>query len=427
VSDNQTALATAALFIAPLAGAGLALINTGLGRSRNAAHAMMSALCAACIAACVYFVIGRCWHASAGEPAHSFLIAGKPWDWLGAAGPFFAGLPAAGSPAFLTAWMGLTGASLAALIPLGAGAERWRIRSICSSTAVLAGMVYPLFAHWSWGGGWLRQLGVNYGLAGGFVDTGGAGSIHVAGGLTGLAAAWLLGPRRGKYSPDGMPLAIPGHSVVFVVFGCFAATAGWLGINAAGAILFADATVGSLTLVGVNTVLGACSAALTAALITRLRFGSPDASLSANGWMGGLVASSAGCVLMPPAAAVLTGLIAGALVTFSVELLELRFEVDDPGGSVSVHAVAGIWGLLATGLLGRFPAGNSGGLLAQVVGIATLIGFVLPMTWGLNALLNRVVPMRVAAEGERQGMDLFELGAGAYPDFVTHTDDFTQR
>jgi Amt family ammonium transporter len=212
-----------------------------------------------------------------------------------------------------------------------------------------------------------------------------------------------------------------------VLFGCFAAATGWMGLNCAGAILFGSALPGRLALVDVDTLLGAGSAALTAAVITRVRFGRPDASLTANGWIGGLVATSAGCAFLPPAAAVLTGLIAGALVTFSVELLELRLEIDDPGGSISVHAVAGIWGLLAAGMLGRFPGSGDGTLAAQAVGIATLIGFILPLTWGLNALLNRFAPMRVSREGERQGMDLFELGAGAYPDFVTHADDHMQR
>jgi Amt family ammonium transporter len=197
-------------------------------------------------------------------------------------------------------------------------------------------------------------------------------------------------------------------------------------LNVAGAILFADAQLGRLALVEVNTLLGAAAAALVAAVVTKVRFGRPDASLTANGWVGGLVAVSAGCAFLPPAAAVLTGLIAGALVTFSVELLELRLEVDDPAGSVSVHAVAGIWGLIATGMLGRFPPGHDV-MLAQVVGVATLLGFVLPVAWGLNALLDRISPMRVSRDGERQGLDLFELGAGAYPDFVTHTDDFMPR
>ena len=404
--------------IAPLAAAGLALINAGLGRSRNAAHAMMTSLTAIAVASCAYFVLGHSFYGAAGEPARVAMIRRQTWDWLGAMPPFFIGLPAAGSPAFLTALMGTESVALAALIPLGSGAERWRLSSICASTAVLAGITFPVFAHWSWAGGWLAKLG--------FVDTGGAASIHAVGGLTGLAVVWLLGPRRGKYSSDGMPMAMPGHSVVFVLFGCMLALAGWIGLNAAGAILFAGVPLGQLALVGVNTLLGAASAALVAAVVTKVRFGRPDASLTANGWVGGLVAVSAGCAFLPPAAAVLTGLLAGGLVTFSVELLELRLEVDDPAGSISAHAVAAIWGLIATGILGRFPAGNDV-MLAQVVGVATLLGFVLPVAWGLNALLDRFLPMRVSREGERQGMDLFELGAGAYPDFVTHTDDFMPR
>jgi Amt family ammonium transporter len=417
-SDLQTAAVLFSLMIAPLAAAGLALINAGLGRSRNAAHAMVTSLTAIAVASCAYFVLGHSFFGAAGEPARVATIRHQTWNWLGAMPPFFIGLPAAGSPAFLTALMGTESVALAALIPLGSGAERWRLSSICASTTVLAGITFPVFAHWSWAGGWLTHLG--------FVDTGGAGAIHAVGGLTGLAVVWLLGPRRGKYSSDGMPVALPGHSVVFVLFGCMLALAGWIGLNAAGAILFAGAQLGQLALVGVNTLLGAAAAALVAAVVTKVRFGRPDASLTANGWVGGLVAVSAGCAFLPPAAAVLTGLVAGGLVTFSVELLELRLEVDDPAGSISAHAVAGIWGLIAAGLLGRFPAGNDV-MLAQVVGVATLLGFVLPVAWGLNALLDRFQPMRVSREGERQGMDLFELGAGAYPDFVTHTDDFMPR
>jgi Amt family ammonium transporter len=418
LSEMQSVLCMVCLLIAPLAPAGLALINTGLGRSRNAAHSMMTAICVIAVAACSYFVLGRCWQGSAGEASLAISMGGRSWDWIGAARPFFARLPADGSPAFLKAWMGLIGVSLAGVIPLGSGAERWRLSAACASTALFAGFTFPIFAHWAWGGGWLAQLG--------YMDVGGSGAIQASGGFTALAVIWILGPRRGKYGNDGMPMAIPGHSAVLVLFGCLLATAGWIGLNAAGAILFAGAATGRMILVAVNTMLGAACAALVAAVITRIRFGRPDASLTANGWIGGLVATSAGCAFLPPAAAVLVGLIAGGLVTFSVELLELRLDVDDPGGSVSVHAVAGIWGLLATGMLGRFPAGD-GRLLAQILGIATLIGFVFPMTWGFNWLLNSVMPMRVSREGERQGMDLFELGAGAYPDFITHTDEFMQR
>jgi len=318
-------------------------------------------------------------------------------------------------------------AAFASIIPLGSTADRWRLGAICASTAVLAGWTFPLFSHWTWGGGWLARLGANYGLGRGFLDIGGAGSIHTVAGLTALAVTWILGPRRGKYTSEGMPMAIPGHSAVLVLFGCLASFAGWLGFISAGAILFAGVESGRVVLIAVNTMLCASSGALAAALITRIRFGKPDASLTANGWVGGLVASSAVAPFVPPAAAMIVGLITGALVTFSVELIDLRLDVDDPGGTVSVHAVGGIAGILALGLFGRIEAGADGQFLAQLVGVATLIGFVLPLTYVLNVLLNLVLPQRVAAEGEAQGMDLHELGAGAYPEFMTHTDDFMPR
>jgi len=336
------------------------------------------------------------------------------------------GLRLDGSPASLAAWLQMLSVGLAALIPLGSGADRWRLPASCASTALLAGFTYPLFAHWVWGGGWLAQLGANYGLGRGLLDAGGSGSIQAAGGLTALSIAWILGPRLGKYSRDGIPTAIPGHNAVLVLLGCALALVGWLGLNSAGAILFTGAALTGTVLVGVNTTLSAAVAALAVLMITRMRFGKPDASLVANGWISGLVASSAGCGSVTPAAALLIGLVAGILVIFSIELLEVRLAVDDPSGAVSVHAVAGIWGVLALGFFGRFP-GAAGQWLAQLVGVATLLGFVLPLTYGLNWLLNRFYPQRAPVEGERLGMDVSELGATAYPEFVIHTEEFIPR
>jgi len=314
---------------------------------------------------------------------------------------------------------------LAALIPLSAGSDRWRLGAACASSALLAGFTYPLFAHWVWGGGWLAQLGAADGLGRGFVDGGGASTIQVVGGLTALSIAWILGPRRGKFSREGIPAAIPGHNAVLALTGCLIAWVGWLALNSAGAILFAAVDPLGIVLIVVNTTLSATASALTAALVTRVRFGRPDASLTVNGWMAGLVASSAASAFLKPAAAILVGIVAGLLVLSSIDLLESRLAIDDPGGAVSVHAVAGIWGLLAVALLSS--AGSGGQWLAQVAGISTLLGFVLPLTYGLNWLLNRVYPQRVDEEGERQGLDLYELGAGAYPEFVVHSDEFTQR
>jgi ammonium transporter, Amt family len=426
-SETSTALCFVLILLVPLAGAGLLLINTGLGRSRSAAHSMMTSLVVMAIAAVVYFVCGFSWQGFVGRPSHFFTIGHTGWNWLAAEPLFMRGLTLDSSPASLAVFLQLFSVGLAALIPLGAGAERWRLGAICVSTALLAGWTYPLFAHWEWGGGWLAQLGTNYGLGRGFVDAGGSSTIQVVGGLTALSIAWILGPRRGKYSAQGLPAAIPAHNTVFVIFGCLVALVGWLGLNSAGALLFSGIRIERVVLTAVNTVLAAASAGLTAAIITRLRFGKPDASLTANGWIGGLVASSAGCAFVKPAVLVIVGSVAGALVIFAIEWLEFKLKVDDPGGAISVHAVGGIWGVLAVGLFLQIPGENAGQLLAQIVGVATLVGFVLPMAYGLNCLLNRFYAQRAALDGERQGMDLHELGAEAYPEFVTHTEEFIQR
>ena len=446
-APGLTEIATVAclffIFLVPLAGAGLALINAGLGRSRSATHIMMSSLSALSVAGLVYFACGFAWQGFIGTPGHILMSSGKGWNWIAAEPFFFRGLALDGTAASLAALLQIFCVGLAALIPLGSGADRWRLRASCLSTALLAAWTYPLFAHWVWGGGWLAQLGANYGLGHGFLDVGGASSIHVLGGLTALAVTWILGPRRGKYSADGMAPAIPGHNAVLVSFGCLLALLGWFGLNSAGAILFTGGEPSGSVLIAINTMLSAAAAALTAAIVTKIRFGKPDASLTANGWVGGLVASSASCAFVVPAEAIVIGSIAGAVVTFSVEWFELRLEVDDPGGAVSVHAVGGIWGLLALGLFARFHgpvlniAGDVGSAatlgnpsrqwLAQLIGVATLLGFVLPLTYTVNWILNRIYPFRVSVEGERQGMDLHELGAGAYPEFVTHTEDFIPR
>ena len=427
LSETAMALCILCIFLVPFALPGLALINTGLGRSRSSAHSMMASLCMFAVAALTYFVCGFSWQGFIGLPAHSFSVGGKAWSLIAAEPFFMRGLDFNGSSASLAAWLQILCVGLAALIPLGAGSDRWRLSASCASTALLAGWTYPLFAHWVWGGGWLAQLGVNYGLGHGFIDAGGSSSIQVVGGLTALSIAWILGARRGKYSSNGMPAAIPGHNSVFVLFGCLLAWVGWLGLNSAGAILFTGMEIGRVPLVAVNTSLAAVSAGLTAAIVTRTRFGKPDASITANGWIGGLVASSAGCAILKPAAAVIVGAVAGALVTQAVDRFEFSLKVDDPGGAISVHALGGIWGVLAVGLFAAFSGSAPGQFLAQLIGIATLIGFVLPLTYGLNWLLNRLHPQRVAADGERQGMDLHELGADAYPEFVTHTEEFIQR
>ena len=422
LSEVSSVLCFLLILMVPFAGVGLTLINAGLGRARSAAHAMLSAVCVLAVAALVYAIFGFAWQGVAGHPDHVLRIVGKTWGWIAAEPFFLRGLRLDLSPAALVVLLQIFSVGLAGLIPLSSGADRWRLGAICASTALLAGWTYPLFAHWVWGGGWLAQLGVNCGLGRGFVDGGGSGTIQAVGGFTALAITLILGPRRGKFSAEALPAAIPGHNVVLVLFGSGLAWIGWMALNSAGAMLFLGVEPGRVVLIAVNTTLCAAASGLAAVVVTRVRFGRPDASLSANGWIAGLVASSAAAAFLKPAAAMIVGGVAGILAILVADFLEFQLAIDDPGGAVSVHAVGGLWGVLAVALLA--DAGPSGQWLAQLVGIATLLGFVLPLSYGLNWLLDRVYQQRVAREGELQGMDLSELGAGAYPEFDVRGDEY---
>jgi Amt family ammonium transporter len=416
------------IILIPLAATGLALIHQGLGRSRSAAHAMLATLCSLAITAIVFVLIGSAWMGFPDGLAHIVHIAGRPMDWLGAE-PFF-GLGLRSSLlhrpyAALVVALGIFAVGVASLIPISSGSDRWRLASICAASVLFAGLYFPLFGHWVWGNGWLAQLTPLFGLPA-FTDVGGAAVLQVVGGLAALSVAWILGPRQGKYA-DGIAAAIPGHNIVQVLFGCIVALMGWIGLESAAGILFHRADFFQIILTVINAVLSASSGCLAAVLTTQIRYRKPDASLSANGWIAGLVAGSAGCGLLSPSATIVIGLVAGALVTLLVETLELRLFIDDPGGAISVHLGAGLWGLLAFGLFGPTQGSRVALVLAQLVGIATLLGVMFPLIHITHRLLNRLIPFRVDADGDWQGMDIRELGAGAYPEFVVHADEFVPR
>lgn len=406
----------------PLAMAGLALIHQGLGRSRSAAQTMLATLCAIAIAAIVFVLIGSAWAGLGVLPGHSFQLGGLRWDWFGAEAFFGDGLQSGGAGsmhALLALCLQMFAVGMAAMIPISTGSDRWRLGAIATLSAVTAGVIYPLFSHWVWGGGWLARVV-------GFVDVGGAGVVQVMGGLEALSIAWIVGPRRGKYS-DGVASAIPGHNIVQVLFGCFLALIGWIGLEASAAILFYGAGSEQVVMLVINAMLAASAGLLAAVGTTRLRYRKPDSSISANGWVTGLVAGSAGCCYLTPAEAIFIGFIAGALATWLVEFLEMTALVDDPGGAISVHAGAGLWGLLAYGAVSATGMDRWLHLMASLVGVATLVGFMFPLIHGVNLLLNRLVPYRVDRDGDWQGMDIRELGAGAYPEFVIHADEFVPR
>ena len=419
LTEATSVLVLVLLLMAPLAIAGLALINTGLGRSRSAAQSLLGSVAIVAVTAIAFALVGATLVGRSAGPSHLLHFAGKPWNWLGK-GPFFvAGLGSAPAQAQLELLFEFLAVALAALIPWGSGADRLRLAAGCAVAAVLAAIVFPLFAHWTWGNGWLAQLGVNFSLGSGFLDPAGAASIHVLGGLSALAVAWIAGPRRGKFPQGGFATAMPGHNAVYILFGCLLALVGWMAFNLAGAVLWLHAPLAALPVIAVNTLLSASGAVIVTLAVTRYRFGKPDASLCGNGWLSGLVASSASAAMVPPLAALFIGIVAGTITPLLVEVLELAVSIDDPSGAIAVHAAGGLWGLIAAG----FFAPQHGQFLAQLVGIAALLGLALPLLYLLFQLINRVIPFRVEPDGERIGMDLHELGGSAYPEFVIHRDD----
>jgi Amt family ammonium transporter len=417
--DALFALTLALLLLAPLAIAGVALINAGLGRSRSAAQALLGSLAIVAVTTIVFAIVGAALAGTIGSAGHSVQLAGRPWNWLGAGPLLLGGFGSAPPQTQLMLLFEFLAVAMAAVVPWGSGADRWRLAAGCTAAAVLAATAFPLLAHWVWGGGWLSQLGVNFGLGGGFLDPGGAATVHALGGLSALAVVWIAGPRKGKFPKEGFSTALPGHNAAYVLFGCFVALVGWLAWNVAGAVLWLHAPLSALPVVAVNTLLSGSGALAATYVVTRVRFGKPDASLCANGWLAGLVASSACAAFVTPGQSLVIGLVTGIVTPLLVEVLELALSIDDPSGAISVHALGGIWGLLAAGIFAHQP----GQFVAQLVGIATLLGLILPFVYLLFWLLNRVVPFRVEADGERIGMDLHELGGGAYPDFVIHRDE----
>ena len=419
LTETSFALSLGLLLLAPLAIAGMALINTGLGRSRSAAQSMLGSMVMVAAAVLAFAIFGSTYADSTSCAGHSLSLAGKLWNWAGTGSVGLSSFATEPARAQLGVLFQFLAVALAVLIPWGSGADRWRLPAGAAASAVLAAILFPLFAHWSWTSGWLAQLGANFDLGSGYLDAGGAGAIHVLGGLAALAVVWIVGPRNGKFPKEGLSTAMPGHNSIYVLFGCAVASVGWLAFNTAGALLWFDAAPSSLPVIALNTWLAAVAALAATFSITRVRFGKPDASLCANGWLAGLVTSSATAAVVSPLQALLIGFIAGLITPLLVEFLELGVAIDDPAGAISVHAAGGIWGLLAAGLF----APRSGQLLAQLVGIAALLGLVLPLIYLLFSLLNRFIPFRVEADGERIGLDLHELGGNAYPEFVVHRDD----
>src|SRR5260370_133303 len=302
-------------------------------------------------------------------------------------------------------------------IVTGACAERWKFFTFAVSSVLRGAFTYPLYGNWAWGGGWLSQLGSNPGLGNGYCDFAGSGVVHAVGGITALAVCLIIGPRIGKFNRDGSSNPIIGHDISAVLIGCFILAFGWFGFNP-GSTLGASAArkfrIGSIAL---NTKPAGCTGTFGAILYMWAFKGKPDASMSGNGLLAGLVAITAPSGFVSTVGAAITGLVAGVLVCLSCAFVENVMKVDDPVGAISVHGTNGLWGVLSIGLLadgtsnyggswngvntsvkGLFYGGDAGQLAAQLVGISTLIGFVFTFSFVLHMVIEFFLGHRVSAE-----------------------------
>ncbi|HVZ22965.1 MAG TPA: ammonium transporter [Vicinamibacterales bacterium] len=422
--------------------AGFAAVETGLCRAKNANHTMMMNFMVYGAGLLAYWVIGFAIQeggvgavANLGGTAplsseYAMHLFGHDWGLFGRTGMFLGGATYDVGVMVMFLFQ-MVFMDTALTIVTGAAAERWKYSTFLVSSILMGAFTYPLFANWAWGGGWLATLGANYGLGKGYADFAGSGVVHAVGGITALAVGIIIGPRLGKYARDGKPNSMVGHDITMVLLGCFILAFGWFGFNPGSTLGAANPGNLRISTIAVDTMLAGMAGSFAAMLYMWFRYGKPDASMSGNGILAGLVAITAPSGFVNPTAAVVIGLIAGVLVALSCEFIEKVMKVDDPVGAISVHGTCGIWGVISVGLFadGSSAAGvkglfygDAGQLVAQLIGVATLIGFVFVMSFVINAALDLMMGQRVSAEAELQGLDIPEMGALGYPEFVLKGD-----
>jgi Amt family ammonium transporter len=437
--------------------AGFAYVEAGLCRVKNANHTYMMNFFVYTCGLFAYWLIGFAIQmgGSAGNAnlgglqplasEHPITLFGKTWGLFGQSGMFLTG-HAYDVGVMVIFLFQMVFMDTALTIVTGACAERWKFLTFAISSVLMGAFTYPIFANWAWGSGWLSQLGSNLGLGHGYCDFAGSGVVHAVGGLTALAVALIIGPRIGKFNRDGSSNAIIGHDISAVMIGCFILAFGWFGFNP-GSTLGASAN-GNLRIgsIAVNTMLAGCTGTLGALLYMWSLKGKPDASMTGNGLLAGLVAITAPSGFVSPVNSCIIGLIAGVLVCISVAFVENKLKVDDPVGAISVHGTNGLWGVLSVGLFADGTSnyggswngvngsvtglfyGDSSQLAAQLVGISTLLGFVFTFSFVMNWALEYFVGHRVSAESEIAGLDIPEMGQLGYPEFVFRAEpEFASR
>jgi len=421
--------------------AGFGLLEIGFVRAKNALHTMAMCFLIYAIGLVGYWIMGFALQmggvggtplagATAGlDGEFTITLFGKSFGLWGTKGFFLSGI-AYDVSVFTLFLFQMVFMDTAVTIPTGAMAERWKFSSFYIFGFFASMIVYPLFANWVWGGGWLSQLGKNFGLGHGHLDFAGSSVVHMCGGMMSLAGAIALGPRIGKYNKDGTPNAIPGHNIPMAIVGTAILAFGWFGFNPGSTLAGTDLRIG---VIAVNTMLASASGAVAASLYMWFRYGKPDASMSCNGMLAGLVAITAPCAYVNSVSAFIIGVVAGLIVCWSCFFVERTLMVDDPVGAISVHGTCGAWGVLSLGLFadGTYNEGANGvsgpvrglfygdasQLFAECVGVLTCFVFVFGIMWLFFKVSDAVIGIRVSPETEIQGLDLPEIGALAYPDF----------
>jgi len=418
---------------------GFAFLVTGLTRAKNSGHMMMMNLTSFAVALIAYYAVGFAFQFGGVAPVAnlgglgplSSLVPKGNWGLIGTHGFFLQSGHSYDVGVLAMFLFQVVFMETAGYIIIGAIAERISFAAFLLAEIAMGAIIYPIYGNWVWGGGFLAKLGVTEGWGHGAVDFAGSGVVHATGGWTALALAIILGPRIGKFNKDRSPNAFPGHNLGYVVAGTLVLVFGWMGFNPGSTF---GATDLRIAVVAVNTLLSGCFATVTAIAWTNARWGKPDISMACNGMLAGLVAITAPCAFVAPWAASLIGVVAALIVCYGVYFFDHVAHVDDPCGAISVHGLAGAWGVLAVGIFadgtyGEGWNGVSGGvkgliygdggqLLAQMAHL--VLGFVwaFGVTWVIFTVAKRYMKIRVSRDVELDGLDMHEFGALGYPEFV---------
>jgi Amt family ammonium transporter len=368
---------------------------------------------------------------------NQFLLGSGQWGLLGGKGFFLSG-SAYDAGSLCLALFEVVFMETAGYIIVGAICERITFWAFLLAELCMGALIYPIFGCWVWGGGWLSQLGLSKNLGHGYVDFAGSTVVHAVGGFAAMALAIILGPRLGKYGPDGKLRAFPAHNLVFVVTGTFILLFGWMGFNPGSTLGASDLRI---SVIAINTNLAAVAGSATALFLWYWMFGKPDVTMACNGMLAGLVAITAPCAFVSPNSSVIIGILAGVLVCLGVLLNDRVLKIDDPCGAISVHGFCGWLGAVCVGIFadGTYGTGWNGvgvssylghagqgvtGLLhgdakqfmTQLLGATLCAMWAFGATYGVFWVVNRVKSIRVSPEAEVQGLDVPEFGLSSYPE-----------